>query len=207
MISDKRDEDRFVMGLLRACADAVFMGAGTLRLTPGHRWTAEHVYPALTAEWAQLRASLGKPAEPLLAVVTHSGDLDVAHPAIRAGALILTTTVGKRRLEPHLPGTCELIAWDTPAVDLRLALQLLRDRGFNLLLSEAGPNVTSQLIDQDLLDELFLTVSPLTAGRSPESRRPAFDDGIAFLPERRVRARLMTLRRAGDYIFARYSYR
>ena len=47
MISGKDPADRFLMGLLRACADAVVLGAGTLRATPGHLWTPAHVYPAL----------------------------------------------------------------------------------------------------------------------------------------------------------------
>ena len=34
------DADRFVMGLLRALADALMIGAGTLRADRGHRWTA-----------------------------------------------------------------------------------------------------------------------------------------------------------------------
>src|SRR5512141_2287638 len=39
MISGKSEADRFVMGLLRACADAVMIGAGTLRAAPASLWT------------------------------------------------------------------------------------------------------------------------------------------------------------------------
>jgi riboflavin biosynthesis pyrimidine reductase len=42
-ISGRNPADRFLMGLLRAFADAVLVGAGTLRATPGHQWTAEHI--------------------------------------------------------------------------------------------------------------------------------------------------------------------
>jgi riboflavin biosynthesis pyrimidine reductase len=45
-ISGHEPADRFVMGLLRAFADAVVIGAGTLRATPTHRWTPAHVCPA-----------------------------------------------------------------------------------------------------------------------------------------------------------------
>ena len=45
-ISGFNEADRFIMGLLRASADAVIVGAGTLReVAPGHLWLAEHVYP------------------------------------------------------------------------------------------------------------------------------------------------------------------
>src|SRR5918998_1113636 len=45
LISAKSEADRFVMGLLRAFADVVLVGAGTLRAEPEHRWTPEFVYP------------------------------------------------------------------------------------------------------------------------------------------------------------------
>src|ERR1051326_3331512 len=37
-ISGFFEPDRFVMGLLRTLADAVLVGAGTLRAAPKHRW-------------------------------------------------------------------------------------------------------------------------------------------------------------------------
>ena len=42
-ISGHELADRFVMGGLRACAEVVLMGAGTLRATPGYRWTPGYV--------------------------------------------------------------------------------------------------------------------------------------------------------------------
>jgi hypothetical protein len=44
-ISQGNEADRFVMGLLRACADAVIVGAGTLRKTPRALWHADAIYP------------------------------------------------------------------------------------------------------------------------------------------------------------------
>ena len=37
------DADRFVMALLRALADALLIGAGTLRADGGHLWTAAYI--------------------------------------------------------------------------------------------------------------------------------------------------------------------
>src|SRR5436305_3286691 len=58
-ISGFDQNDRMVMGLLRAVADAVIVGAGTLRSVPRHRWTAEHIYPPLAGVYHQLRISMG----------------------------------------------------------------------------------------------------------------------------------------------------
>src|SRR5712691_11063302 len=54
--------DQFVMGLLRAVADAVIVGAGTLRSVPQHRWTARYIYPPLADAYQGFREALGKPA-------------------------------------------------------------------------------------------------------------------------------------------------
>src|ERR1700694_4778786 len=98
IISGKNTGDRFLMGLLRACADAVVIGAGTLRATPGHLWTPAHVYPELATEFTALRSGLGHTREPQLVVVTASGELDASHPAIVKGAIVLTTTDGAKAI-------------------------------------------------------------------------------------------------------------
>src|SRR5205807_8778101 len=95
--------DRFVMGLLRVCADAVLIGAGTLRGSPGHVWTPGHVYPPGADDFTEVRRHLGRSLDPVLFVVTASGDLDVTHPGLRAGSVILTGDAGAKRMRGRLP--------------------------------------------------------------------------------------------------------
>ena len=45
LIADGSAADRFVMGLLRACADVVVVGSGTMSDSPGGLWTAAQAYP------------------------------------------------------------------------------------------------------------------------------------------------------------------
>ncbi len=111
--------DRFVMGLLRACADMVLIGAGTLRATPGHLWISAHVCPAAADGYAALRRSRGMSIDPLLTVVTARGDLPAGHPALRAGALFLTTAAGARRLTGPIQGRLDLPACCVHAVPLQ----------------------------------------------------------------------------------------
>jgi RibD domain-containing protein len=61
MISGGSAGDRFVMGLLRASADAVLVGAGTLMGSPRTLWTAEHAYPPAAELYAELRRRRGRP--------------------------------------------------------------------------------------------------------------------------------------------------
>jgi hypothetical protein len=49
-ISGCNDQDRVVMGLLRAVADVVIVGAGTLVADRQHVWTPETIYPALASD-------------------------------------------------------------------------------------------------------------------------------------------------------------
>ena len=56
VIAGDNDADRFLMGLLRAVADAVLIGAGVLRASPKGTWRAESIYPPAADAYAALRA-------------------------------------------------------------------------------------------------------------------------------------------------------
>ena len=205
LLSGGNTGDRFVMGLLRAVADAVLMGAGTLRATPGHRWTAQHVFPALAADFARLRRQLGRTADPLLVVVTASGDLDPSHPALQAGALVLTTADGARRARRVLPSTCEVRSISRgKAVGVRRAVEVIRAEGHDVILSEAGPVVMGQLVRQQLVDDLFLTVSPVLAGRVKGDGTKGLVEGVHLLRDHPASMRLVDARRQASHLFLRY---
>jgi riboflavin biosynthesis pyrimidine reductase len=204
VISGKSPADRFVMGLLRACADAVVLGAGTLRATPGHLWTPAHVYPALATEFTALRSALGRSAEPALVVLTGSGELDFSHPALVRGAIVMTTSPGAKKIGSRLPASCELVVLGKgKSLDVGKVVGELRERGLDVLLSEAGPHVTGQLVGEGLLDEVFLTLSPVLAGRDRE-KRLGMVEGIELLPENGAWSKLLSARQHRDYLFLRY---
>src|ERR1700679_4162582 len=71
-ISKSNEEDRFIMGLLRASADAVLVGSGTLQAAGSEgTWLPESVYPAAKDLYRQYRTEvLGKPEYPIVVVVT-----------------------------------------------------------------------------------------------------------------------------------------
>ena len=193
------------MGLLRACADAVLLGAGTLRATPGHRWTPEHIYPAMASKFAELRKMLGRRPRPRLVLFTASGGVDASHPAVVEGATVITTETGARALAGRLPDTCDVIALGKSAgVDMRRALDELRGRGYEVMLTEGGPHLTGALIENGLLDEAFVTISPVIAGRRQE-KRLGMVEGAELLPDRPLWSRLLSARRHEDFLFLRYA--
>jgi riboflavin biosynthesis pyrimidine reductase len=205
MISAHSAADRFLMGLLRACADAVLVGARTMLASPRTLWTAEHAYPPAAPLYGELRRSRERPPRPTLAVLSGSGSIDPRHPALEEGALVLTSERGAARLRGRLPRATTTLVLDAEgSVDLVAAVEALRQRGHELILSEGGPTAFGALVAAELVDEFFLTTSPLLAGRSPGSPRPALVEHAEFLPERMVEGKLLTLRRAGSHLFARY---
>jgi riboflavin biosynthesis pyrimidine reductase len=204
VISGKHAADRFLMALLRACADAVVIGAGTMRATPGHLWTPGHVFPDLAASFTALRETLGRGPAPRLVVITGKGELDLEHPALRKGATILTTQRGAERIGRRLPATCDVITLGRGRkLDLRRVFAELAGRGFNVILTEGGPHLVGELIAAKLLDEAFLTLSPVIAGRAKE-RRLGMVEGVELLPSAAVWSSLLSARRHSDFLFLRY---
>lgn len=204
LISGGSPADRFVMGLLRACAEAVVVGAGTFRATPKHRWTAEHIFPSLSDEFAELRRALGRTPQPTLVVVSGSGQLDTRHPGLDGPSLVLTTSAGERRLCGRLPAGCELRALGEDSPEADAVMEAMRSEGFNVVLTEGGPSFLGPLVARRLLDELFLTVAPRLAGRAPDSNRKSLVEGADVLGLPGASARLLSLRKHGSYLFLRY---
>jgi riboflavin biosynthesis pyrimidine reductase len=204
VISGRSDADRFVMGLLRACAGVVLIGAGTLRAAPGSLWTPEYIFPDAAAEFADLRRGLGLSEEPRLVVLTAGGELDQDHPALERGALVLTTALGAAKLRRALPASSTVVALgDGGAVHLADVMAVARSEGHELVLTEGGPTVLGGLLREGLLDELFLTLSPILAGRSGAGGRPGLVEGVELLPSRSLSGHLLSARAHGSHLFLR----
>ena len=210
-ISGFNRHDRMVMGLLRAVADAVVIGAGTLRAaSPDHRWTADYIYPPLADAYRSLRATLGRTDPPLNVVVSASGDLDLDRRLFRSGevpVLIVTTPEGAERLDERaLPPSVRVAVGDAPgSLSARAVLAAVRRvRPCELILVEAGPRLMGDFLAEEQLDELFLTLAPQVAGRDGSLDRPGFVAGQRFAPEQPLWGTLVDIKRGGSHLFVRY---
>jgi riboflavin biosynthesis pyrimidine reductase len=203
LVADESDDDRFVMGLLRACADVVLVGAGTLLASPKGTWRPEKVYPRAADGFAALREQWGMAERPAVAVVSTGASLDPNHPVLQ-DAVLLTTASGAQAFGGVLPDVVAVNDGDW--VDLRAALDVLRARGHERVLSEAGPHVFGSLLASALVDELFLTVSPVLAGRDLAAKRFGLVEGVELLPDVRRSPRLASVRRGDSHVFLRYAF-
>jgi len=196
-ISGGSPADRFVVGLLRAVADAVVVGSGTLREHDGP-WTAERAFPDAANAFAEARRKLDLPRTPTLVVVTASGRLPAGHPSL-ADAVVVTTAAGARTVAETSVPSREVVEVDGHGdVDPASIVAAVRERGFERILTEGGPRLMGSMLEASLVDELFVTLAPSLlgggAGRSPLSDDTQLATG----------ARLVSVRRAGEHLLVRY---
>jgi riboflavin biosynthesis pyrimidine reductase len=210
-ISGFNMHDRMVMGVLRAAADAVIVGAGTLRAVSQHLWTAEYIYPPLADAYGQLRAALGKSEPPLNVIVTASGAIDLNLRVFQSGevpVLVVTTSEGAQRIHEHaLPRSVQVEAiQQAGSISARAVLEAVSAvRQSDLVLVEGGPQLMGDFFAERCLNELFLTLAPQLAGRDGSSERPGLVAGKQFAPEHPIWGTLVGVKRGGSHLFLRYA--
>ena len=211
-ISGFNEQDHMIMGLLRATADAIIVGAGTLRVARNHRWTAAHIYPPLTDAYQQLRNNLGKSAPPLNVFVTEKGDISLELPVFQSSevpVLIITTKQAQSRIyDQNIPPSVQISTLDsTGPLSTRAILQEVTSiRQCDVILTEGGPRLFGDFLAEKCLDELFLTLAPQVAGRDGHIERPGLVAGKAFAPEHPLWSKLISIKRGGSHLFLRYAF-
>jgi riboflavin biosynthesis pyrimidine reductase len=206
--------DQWLMGLLRARADAVLVGDATLRLEPDHVWTAGGIFPEDASAFDRLRQAEGRTPLPLQVFASLHGDIpDEAAVFQQSGlrVVIASTTSGVAQARALLHRYAGVDYLDLGAEQTNLGLlthTLYRDYGVRSLLCEGGPRLYGSMLAAGEVDEEFLTISPIAIGNpAGGTPRPGLVEGVAFDPATVPRSTLVSVRRAGDYLFLRSRYR
>jgi riboflavin biosynthesis pyrimidine reductase len=219
-------EDRWLMDLLRAHADAIITGIHTLveetlsapKLNEGRG----PVYRIEDESLRELRAKLGRKREKVI-FVTASGSVDPRAYRVFDGdlmdALVLTTKAGAARLQGRNDKVQLIVAGEDKNINLPIAMAILRkEMGIKHLLCEGGPTLYGSMARAGLIDEKFVTVSPVEIGLlvppeqdvSPAGTgtqlnvRPTTFMFPGFTKETAPWWRWMSCRRVGDHQFNRY---
>ncbi len=219
--------DRWLMDLLRAHADGLIMGMNTLREEQRSRGPESRgiVFQVVEPELLRLRDRLGKGRQRNI-FVTRALDLDLSRWRVFDGdlvdAIIVTSPAGTVRLAAHQqshPQVDIIPAGTGETIDLVEALRKLREHlGIEHLLCEGGPTLYGSLARVDLLDEKFVTVSPVEVGQvvPPEQERlprkqgverllrPTVFGGPGFTRENMSHWTWLSCRKSGDHQFNRY---
>ena len=222
-------EDRWLMDLLRAHADGLLMGMNTLLEEQRIRGPESRgiVFQVADPQLRELRGRLRKGRERNI-FVTRAVNLDLSqHKAFDGDvvdAAILTSPAGAERLRvqgPH-PQVTIIAAGEGETFDLARAIGKLREElGVQYLLCEGGPTLYGSLARADLVDEKFMTVSPIEVGQIvpaeqervaseqtiPVLLRPTVFGGPGYTRENLTRWTWLSCRKAGDHQFSRYRRR
>jgi riboflavin biosynthesis pyrimidine reductase len=210
------DHDWFLLGLLRTLAAAIVIGAEPVRVDRG-RQDGMAALRGLAGELRTLRESLG--LGPLHHVVlSASGNLPSTSPVWDAPATGVTSPAGADALA--VPAGVEVVVDEhagAHGVSLPAAVDVARARAEAaagagtassaparpsdarpvFVLGEPGPGLFAALLRQQLVDELFLTLSPLLAGPAPGRLELMGGPAYASLS-------LVGMSRAGSHLYSRW---
>ena len=213
VISGSSEHDSIVMGLLRATADAVIVGAGTLRASLQHIWTPAYIYPPYADAYREIRDRMGKKPTPLNVIVTARGNIDLSLPLFQSGkvsVLILTTEKGEQRIRKmDVPNSVQIVAGnDAGSLTAREILSAIVsiNPSCDIILIEGGPHLMGEFFAERCLDELFLTLSPQVAGRENSLERFGIVAEKIFAPDHPLWGRLISVKRGASHLFLRYGF-
>ena len=209
-ISGFNRNDQWVMALCRARADAVTVGANTLRTEPGHIWSSQFIFPSEAEAFSDFRKQEGRKPYPYQVFVTRSGDLNGDAAIFKDSNLdviVATTSTGAQKVRAMKLENVAILELDESDVDLALMHKRLQDEfGIMTVLCEGGPKLYASMIQARQIEEEFLTVSPVVVGGTNNQYRPGLFDGIAFEPRNSYGVTLQSMRRAGNMLFLRSRY-
>jgi riboflavin-specific deaminase-like protein len=148
------DVDRRLFHHLRTQADAVMVGAGTVRIERYGRMTKSE-------ELREKRVAEGRAPEALAVVVSGRLDLPADLPLLNEPdqAVLIATAA-----EHSLDDARGRIEYARVGDDLPRLMADLHERGVRSVLCEGGPTLNSFLFAARLVDELFLTMNPKLVG-------------------------------------------
>ena len=139
---------------------------------------------ALLVGAATIRAEDYRPSSKVVAIV--SGRLDLP-PALRMLAdrtdahprpIVFTTSEAAADAPEHLRRLTDVVGCGSGSVDLSRARDELVSRDLNRIQCEGGPSLLSSLIQQELLDELLLTLTPRLLGGGQQERIATIPGGL-----------------------------
>jgi riboflavin biosynthesis pyrimidine reductase len=150
--------DKAAFHLLRTQVDAVLAGTGTLEI---ERYGA----PVRDERLEQIRRDERRPAQPLAVIITRSGRIPFDIPMFADPRSHIVLYAPKGTAVPDAGARFTIHDGDPPPGDLpRVLASLRRDHAVKSLLCEGGPALFNALLTEDLVDELFLTISPILVG-------------------------------------------
>ncbi len=152
------DADRELFHGLRERVDAVMAGTGTLRAERYGRMVRD-------PERRRRRAASGLHPEPLAPIISRSGDVPIDIPLFSdPGSRVVVFTTAELDTA-GLDADVQVVRLDPGELTLTTMMRRLRsDFDVRTLLCEGGPTLFGALLQENLVDELFLSLAPKLTG-------------------------------------------
>lgn len=196
LLSNDEDLDR--VDAERAAADAILVGANTIR-----RDDPRLLVRSATRETS--RRSRGLPLHPMKVTLTHGGDLSPSAHFFTTGEtekLVYAPDAAAPALRERLAGPAAVTVVDAgKTVEPAWLLADLARRGVRRLLVEGGGRILTEFLTAGLADELHLVVAPFFVG-DPAAPRFVLPGRFPNGPDRPMR--LAEARRIGDLVLLDY---
>jgi riboflavin-specific deaminase-like protein len=156
------EADRELFHGLRTQADAVMVGAGTIRAERYGRIIRR-------PELRERRVAEGLAPDPLAVVVSARLRLPADLPLLQDPDSTVVVLTGSDEELPPTPARVHYLRGPAGRMlELRPLLQRLRDEfGVRSILCEGGPCLNDSLVREGLVDELFLSIAPKLVGGPP----------------------------------------
>jgi riboflavin-specific deaminase-like protein len=190
-------EDKLHLFRQRALADAVLLGHTSLK--------RDNVRLGLPTEMQETRVKRRQSRCPLRVIVSNEGKIDPRLNVFQSGVspiIIFSTKRMPPKYQRALEKKATLHLSNANHVDLADMLQTLRNKyRVRTLACEGGPTLFRALLEQDLIDQLNLTIAPYMFGGA---KAPTLT-GVSkkFLPTS-VHCALRDMRTVGDECFLTY---
>jgi 5-amino-6-(5-phosphoribosylamino)uracil reductase len=189
--------DKHLFRLLRALADVILVGAGTVRIE-GYGQTHLDI-----AEHSSFRREHGLAPVPPIAVVTRFADLDpgldVFTRNVVAPIIVTSRAAPKERLAALDVAGADVVIIDDYDIPPSRVLEELSRRGLRRVLCEGGTQLFSSLLTADAVDELCLTLTPILV--SGDASRLSYGPTPLTAP---ARMRLASVLLSHDALLLRY---
>src|SRR5213595_78672 len=169
-------EDKLHLFRQRALADAVLIGHTSLE--------RDNVRLGLPADLQELRSKRGQSRSPIRVIISNKGRIDERLKIFQSDIspiIVFSTKRMPQKNRKALQTKATLHLTDAKHVDLAVMLKTLRNQyKVGTLACEGGPTLFRALLEEDLIDQLNLTIAPHMFGGATAPTLTGLND--KFLP-------------------------
>jgi riboflavin-specific deaminase-like protein len=190
-------EDKLHLFRQRASADAVLIGHTSLE--------RDNVRLGLPADMQELRTKHGQSRSPTRVIISNKGRIDERLKIFQSNIspiIVFSTKRMPQKNQKALQTKATLHLTDAEHVDLAVMLETLRNQyKVDTLACEGGPTLFRALLEEDLIDQLNLTIAPYIFGGA---KAPTLTGLSKEFLSSSVHCSLVEVRTVGEECFLTY---